>query len=388
MTEMNGVDLNVESYILKPSPKEVKEAVPRSDRARATVLRGRGIIEEILKRKDSRLLIIAGQCSRREIEEGKEVSHELYDLSLRVSDKIVLVERTYFEKPRTGLGWEGLMIDPHLDGSHDVREGLRLCRLVLLFANELGLPCATEYVEAQSPQFNGDLISWAAIGARTAYSPTHRKLASSLSMPAGIKNDPHGDIDVAVNGILKAMQPNILPDAITEDGKPAIVKTKGNPYSHLVLRGGQQLGPNYDERHVREALAKLKKHEDLSGLKGYEHLERYGIKGVLQAVLIDCSHDNVLENGGSTDHPKWRKNPNSYERQAIVFEDGIRQRRDGNKGIVGFMVETNILGGNQPLPSDLRGFDKSILKYGLSVTDGCIPLSTFKSLVLDAYKVL
>ena len=387
MTGMNGVDSNIESYILKPSPKEVKKAVPRSDRARTTVLNGRNMIEEILKRKDSKLLIIVGQCSTHDPIEDMEVSRELYDFSREISQKIVVVKRTYFEKSRTGLGWEGLMIDPHLDGSNDVREGLSLCRRVLLFTTELGLPCATEYVESQSPQYNGDLISWAAIGARTAYSPTHRKLASGLSMPTGIKNDPHGDIDVAVNGILKAMQPNILPDAITEDGRPAIVKTKGNCYAHLVLRGGQQ-GPNYSEEHVREALAKLKKYEDLRGRKGYEHLERYGIRGVPQAVLIDCSHDNVLEWDDSSNPPKWRKNTNSYERQAIVFEEGIRQRIDGKKGIVGFMIETNIVGGNQPLPTDLRGFDKSTLKYGLSVTDACMSLSTFKKMVLDNYKVL
>jgi len=388
MTEMNGVDLNVESYILKPSPRKVKEEVPRSDEARTTVLNGRSMIEEILMKKDSKLLVIAGQCSTHDVAEDMEVSRRLYDISRDVSDKIVTVKRTYFEKPRTGLGWEGLMIDPHLDASYDVREGLKLCRRVLLFANELGLPCATEYVESQSPQYNSDLITWAAIGARTANSPTHRKLASLLSMPVGIKNETHGDIDVAINGILKAMQPNILPDGITEDGEPAIVKSKGNPYAHLVLRGGQQ-GPNYSEEHVSKALALLKKYEDLSSVIRYEHLKIHGINGMLQSVLIDCSHDNVLELDESSIPPKWRKNSNSYERQAIVFQDGIRQRIDnGNKGIVGFMVETNIVGGKQPLPTDLRGFDKSKLKYGISVTDACLPLSDFKRLVVEAYKML
>ncbi len=372
MSEINGVDSRVIQWILKPSPAEVKQSVPRSSSAKETIIRGRRIIEDILNGRDSRLLIIAGQCSTHDPEEDREVSRELYEFSQEVADKVVLIKRTYFEKPRTGLGWEGFMIDPFLDGSNNVSEGLNLCREVLLYTTELGLPCATEYVESQSPQYNSDFISWAAIGARTANSQTHRKLASTLSMPVGIKNDTHGDIGVAVNGILKAMQPNILPDAITEDGKPAIVLSSGNPYAHLVLRGGQY-GPNYGEEHVKKAISMLKKYKD---------------RGVPQTVIIDCSHDNILELDESVDPAKWRKNPNSYKRQVDVFNDGVRQRRDGNKGIVGFMIETNIVGGNQQLPENLKGFDRSTLKYGLSVTDACIPLSAFKSMVLGDYKVL
>lgn len=369
MTIQNGIDANVIKYILKPNAKEVKADIPRSDKSKETVLKGRKFIEDILTQHDSRLLILIGQCSTHDAEEDKEVSHYLSELSRIVSDKILIVKRSYFEKPRTGLGWEGLMIDPDLDGSNNVNKGLRLCRQVLLYTTELGLPCATEYVESQSPQYNGDFISWAAIGARTAASPTHRKLVSTLSMPVGIKNDYHGDISVAVQGILKAMERNVLPDGITEDGKPAIVISSGNKYAHLVLRGGKN-GPNYDEEHVREAFSLLKRYEG---------------KDLLQVVIIDCSHDNTLERDYSVNSPKWQKN---YERQAIVFENGIRQRRDGNRGIVGLMMEANILGGNQHIPADLTGFDRTKLTYGLSVTDACSPLQTARKLIMDAYKIL
>jgi len=369
MAGKNGIDSRVSEYILKSSPVDVKAEIPRSQESKKTVLDGRITIENILTCRDNRIFMVAGQCSTHDVEGDMEVSRLMYELSEIVNDKIVIVKRSYFEKSRTGLGWEGMMIDPDMNATNNVRKGLSLCRKILLYTTELGLPCATEYVESQSPQYNGDFISWAAIGARTSASQTHRKLASTLSMPTGIKNDPHGDISTAIHGILKAMEKNILPDGITEEGQPAIVLSDGNPYAHLVLRGGQN-GPNYGERNVQEALELLKKYEK---------------KSVLQVVVIDCSHDNTLVMDYTSNPPKLKKD---YERQAQVFEDGIRQRKDGNKKIVGFMIETNIIGGNQTLPQDLRNFDRTVLNYGQSVTDACIPFDAFKKLVLDAYNIL
>ncbi len=358
----NGNDTRVDRYIPRHSPKKVKVDVPRTDRAYETVTKGRQNMENILDFNDSRMLMIMGQCSTHDQKADEEVSDFLADVSHEVSDKILIVKRAYFEKPRTSMGWEGLIIDPYLDGSYDVNRGHRLAREILLYTLHLGVPCATEYVESQTPQYNVDLVSWAAIGARTSASPSHRKLASLLSTPVGIKNDTHGDVSTAVNGILKARERNVLPDGVTEDGEPAIVISSGNPYAHLVLRGGGT-GPNYEAERVREAQALLKKHN------------------LPPVVIIDCSHDNTMVPDESTG--KYKKD---YTKQVAVFESAVKQKRDGNRGIVGIMMEINIVAGSQPIPADLTGFDRTTLKYGQSITDACIDLQTAKRVVMDAYR--
>jgi len=228
-----------------------------------------------------------------------------------------------------------------------------LSRRILLSIGDLGMPCATEYLESFTPQYNSDLISWAAIGARTANSPQHRKMASGLSMPVGIKNDTYGNIGVAVNGVLYAGKSNSF-TGINPNGTPSVVKTKGNPYAHLVLRGGDS-SSNYDTESVMQAQSMLES------------------EGLNPNVVIDCSHANSKKD---------------YTKQPVVFEKIIRQIRDGNEGIVGIMLESYINADNQKLPENLTGFNRTTLKYGVSVTDGCIDWKTTKKLILDAYKML
>lgn len=367
MQGRNGEDRRVIQYIPKDTPNKIKLDVPASDSAKKVVLDGRRAIESILEGKDQRIFLIVGQCSIDDPVADAEVSRYLAELSKEVKDKILLVKRSYFEKPRTSMGWEGLIIDPKLDGSWDVNMGYRLARNILMHTVEMGLPCATEYVESQTPQYVGNLISWAAIGARTTTSQTHRKLASTLSTPVGMKNDVSGTIDTAIHGILKARESNVLPDAITDDGEPAIVISEGNPYAHLVLRGGKS-GPNYGPEKVQEAMRML---------------EKYGLRPV---VVVDCSHDNAVM--------KVTEKPAGYEKkfemQEVVFESSVRQIIDGKRGtgIVSIMMEANIVPGSQKMPADLRGFDRRTLAYGQSVTDACISLDTAAKLVRDAYKML
>jgi len=355
MDEKNGiVDVHVAEYVYPITPHELISELPRTDRAIKTVRRGRKSIEAILRGEDPRIFVIAGQCSVHDAEEDKEVSIRLQELAGTVSDKIVIVKRAYFEKPRTAFGWEGLLIDPDINGKDDVNKGYRLSRQILLYSNELGMPCATEYLESSTPQYNDDLVAWAAIGARTAASPQHRKLASILSMPVGIKNDTHGDISVAVNGVRVAMKSGYLVPGVSEDGRHAFVRGKGNPYAHIVLRGGQT-GSNYDAESVRQA-------KDL--------LENEGLP---PNIVIDCSHGNSNKD---------------YTKQPEVFESMVKQIKDGNKWIVGGMIEANIVEGNQKIPTNLTGFDRSTLRYGQSITDACISLNTYRKLILDAYKTL
>ena len=354
MIENNGiVDQRVSGYSPLISPYQLKQDIPRSYQAVETVTRGRQSIENILDGTDPRIFIIGGPCSIHDPEAAREFANETKELSDKVSDQFLIVMRMYFEKPRTGLGWEGLITDPNLDGSNDMNKGLHLSRKVLLDIAELGLPVATEYLDPFVPQFNSDFISWAAIGARTAYSPQHRKMASGLSMPAGIKNDTHGDISIAVNGVLSARGRHSFL-GINEYGAPSVVNTLGNPYGHIVLRGGDE-GPNYDEENVRSVQAMLEK------------------EGLPPNVVIDCSHDNSNKD---------------YKKQSEVFESVIKQIVDGNKGIVGLMVECNLKEGNQKIPLDLTGFDPTTLEYGQSVTDGCIGLETAKLMIMDSHKSL
>ncbi len=337
-------DLNVASNIPLPAPALMLHEIPRSDAQEETVAAARQQVREILLGNDRRGLFIVGPCSIHDVEAGREYATRLRRLLDRVGDKLFLVMRCYFEKPRTTLGWKGLIMDPHLDGSDDIPEGLRIARRFLRDVVEIGVPTATELLDPITPQYIADLICWSAIGARTTESQTHRQMASGLSMPLGFKNATCGAVLPAIHAIEAARQPQTF-FGISGDGVASAVSTTGNPDCHLVLRGGEA-GPNYAVEHVARA-------ERL--------LERAGLARVM---VIDCSHGNS------------GKDP---ERQADVLGDLVAQRRSGARSIVGAMLESNLLPGNQPFPRP-----SACLEYGRSITDGCIGWEATERLVLEA----
>lgn len=353
MALQNGIDKRVSGYSPLISPYQLQQDLPMTPQAKEAVTHGRKSIERILDGEDTRRFIIIGPCSIHDREEAVDYARCIKELANNVSNEFLIILRTYLEKPRTAPSWEGLIIDPHLDGSNKVNEGLHLSRKILLDISELNLPCATEYLETAIPQYISDLISWAAIGARTSASPQHRKMASGLSMPVGVKNDTHGNIDTAVNGVLYARESGSF-IGINSFGVTSIVTTSGNPYAHLILRGGDK-SPNYDKESVKQAQSMLES------------------KKLPPNVVIDCSHGNSKKD---------------YTKQPEVFEDIIKQIKDGNKGIVGLMLESYINEGSQKIPANLKGFDRKTLKYGISVTDGCIGWETTQKIVMDAYKIL
>ena len=352
--QTNGtIDRNVKDYQTLMSPRQLLTDLPRTDAMTQTVQHGRAAIRNILDGTDSRKFVIVGPCSIHDAELAHDYAVKLKEVSDAVSDRLVIIVRSYFEKPRTSLGWKGLIYDPHLNGAGDIKDGLYICRRILMDNLEIGLPGATEYLETFTPQYNSDLVSWAAIGARTTESPQHRQLASGLSMPVGFKNSTQGDISVAVNAILSSNGEHSFL-GIDGYGAPSVVRTTGNPYTHIVMRGSNT-GANYDSQSVQDVQAMLTE-EDLP-----------------PNVVIDCSHGNSEKD---------------YSKQPIVFEDILKQIRDGNDGIVGIMLESNINAGSQKIPSDLTGFDKSTLEYGVSVTDSCIDWETTASLLKEAHKSL
>ncbi len=353
-TDSNGiVDQRILEYKTLISPKELRERLPRTSKARKTVLQGRKSIEDILDGKDSRIMVIVGPCSIHNIESAKEYAKRLGELSGKISDKFLIVMRTYFEKPRTSIGWKGLIYDPDLNGSSNINLGLHLSREFLLSNAEIGLPSATEYQETFTPQYNSDLVSWAAIGARTVESPQHRQLASGLSMPVGFKNNTEGNVQVAVNAILSAREKHSFL-GINDLGIPCIVNTSGNSYTHIVLRGSENK-ENYDENNVRKAQLQLKAHQ------------------LSPKIMIDCSHGN-----SNKDHRKQTK----------VFENVIQQIKNGNNDIIGIMIESNLNEGGQLIPHNLANFDAKKLRYGTSITDSCIGWEETEDLLLNAYKSL
>ena len=353
-SDSNGiVDQRILEYKTLISPKELRERLPRTSKARKTVLHGRKSIEDVLDGKDSRIMVIAGPCSIHNIESAKEYAKRLRELSDKISDKFLIVMRTYFEKPRTSIGWKGLIYDPDLNGSSNINLGLHLSREFLLSNAEIGLPSATEYLETFTPQYNSDLVSWAAIGARTVESPQHRQLASGLSMPVGFKNNTEGNVQVAVNAMLSAREKHSFL-GINDLGIPCIVNTSGNSYTHIVLRGSENK-ENYDEESVRKAQIQLK------------------AKELSPKIMIDCSHGN-----SNKDHRK----------QTEVFEEVIRQIKNGNNNIIGTMIESNLNEGRQPIPHDLANFDVKKLRYGTSITDSCISWEETEALLLNTYESL
>ncbi len=338
-------DQNVESFRPIISPKEVCERVPISDDSVDVVMRGREQIRNILERKDPRKLLIVGPCSIHDPAAAIEYARKLLELAREVQEKILVVMRAYFEKPRTTVGWKGYVNDPYLDNTFNMNEGLLRGRKLLCDITQLGLPVANEALDPILPQYLAELISWTAIGARTTESQLHREMASGLSAPVGFKNNTDGNILVAINAMKSAQRAHHFL-GIDENGVTAIVSTRGNPYCHLILRGGSD-GPNYDEKSVRLA---------------EEILEAQGMPS---NIMIDCSHDNSSKD---------------YKKQGIVFENCVAQIAQGNKSIVGFMLESNINEGNQPLSSQL--------KYGVSITDGCLNFAETQRVVRDGYKIL
>lgn len=325
-------NINVVSFDSMPSPAQLHEKLPLSAHAAEVVNAGRVQLRKILDREDKRLFAVVGPCSIHDPVAGIEYAKKLKALQDEIAGEILLVMRVYFEKPRTTTGWKGYINDPDMDDSFHVDRGMEKARQFLLDVCELGLPTATEALDPISPQYLGDLISWTAIGARTTESQTHREMSSGLSTPVGFKNGTDGDIGIAINAILSASHPHSFL-GLNDQGRVAIVRTRGNAHGHVVLRGGDGR-PNYDTVSVAMAEQAMK-------------------KAKLQAnIVVDCSHANSY------------KKP---ELQPLVMADVVNQIVNGNTSIVGVMIESNLVAGNQAIPSDL-----SQLKYGCSVTDACV----------------
>jgi 3-deoxy-7-phosphoheptulonate synthase len=341
MTDIQVDDLNVVSQELLISPAELKSKLPLSEKARDVVTHSRAVIRDILDRKDHRIFLVIGPCSIHDVEAAKDYAQRLKKLAEEVSDTIYIVMRVYFEKPRTTVGWKGLINDPYLNDSFKIQEGLHIGRKLLLDIAELGLPTATEALDPISPQYLHDLISWSAIGARTTESQTHREMASGLSSAVGFKNGTDGGLTVAINALQSVSKPHRFLGINTE-GQVAIIHTRGNSYGHVVLRGGNGK-PNYDS--VSVAMCE----QDLAKAK------------VTPNIMVDCSHANSNKN---------------HELQTLVMENVANQIAEGNKSIIGLMVESNIGAGSQNIPANLGD-----LKYGISVTDACIDWVTTENVV-------
>lgn len=344
---MKTYDVNVEEFVPLISPAALKEELPITEKSAHTVISSRQTIENIIKKKDRRLLVIAGPCSIHDEKAALEYAERLNRLKDQVENTLFLVMRVYFEKPRTNVGWKGLINDPELDGSCDMTQGLRKARKMLINITEMGLPTATEMLDPITPQYIAGLISWSAIGARTTESQTHREMASGLSMPVGFKNCTDGGLNTALNAMIAAGSPQSFL-GIDPNGQTSIVKTTGNPFTHIVLRGGRR--PNYDSVSIREASRLLNE------------------KGLAKAIIIDCSHANSHK---------------EYKEQNIVWQDVITQRGNGNDDIIGLMLESHLKEGHQAFK-----IGRNSLEFGVSITDACISWETTEKLILQAHDQL
>ncbi|MCB1673566.1 MAG: 3-deoxy-7-phosphoheptulonate synthase [Moraxellaceae bacterium] len=347
-TDRQIEDVNVRSVEVLITPDMLKTQMPLSEQARQTVLTGRQTIRNILDGKDPRLFVVLGPCSIHDVNAAKDYAQRLKVLADKVQDTLYLVMRVYFEKPRTTVGWKGLINDPDMNDSFDIQKGLHIGRQLLIDLNEMGLPCATEALDPMSPQYMHDLIAWSAIGARTTESQTHREMSSGLSSPVGFKNGTDGGLKVAINALLSVQNPHSFL-GINSKGQIAIVNTKGNAYGHVVLRGGDGK-PNYDSVSVTLAEKELTKAK------------------IAHNIMIDCSHANS------------NKDP---ALQPLVMDNVSNQILEGNKSIVGLMIESHLKFGRQDIPSDL-----SQLEYGKSVTDGCISWETTEEAILKMHDKL
>ncbi len=341
-------DLNVVETRTLPSPTALLAELPKTTAQAAFVAHSREDIRRIIFTDDRRFLLLIGPCSIHDVDAGRDYARRLAALAREVSDRVVVVMRVYFEKPRTTVGWKGLVMDPHLDGSHDIAAGLRLGRTFLGDVLDLGLPTATEFLDPITPQYVADLVCWGAIGARTTESQTHRQMASGLSMPLGFKNGTDGSLQAAVNAIKAAGQPQTFL-GINLEGAASAVVTRGNPNCHVVLRGGAA-GPNFSPDHIAQTEALLAK------------------ANLPKSILVDCSHDNSA------------KKP---ELQPEVMRALLTQIAAGNRSIMGAMIESNLSAGNQAFP-----VPKETLRYGVSITDGCIDWPTTEALVREIHTAL
>ncbi|WP_414564924.1 MULTISPECIES: 3-deoxy-7-phosphoheptulonate synthase [unclassified Anabaena] len=338
---------NIKNSHVLLTPNEVKAKLPLTKLAEQTVLKHRQEIKNILDFQDHRKFVVVGPCSIHDTQAAIEYSQKLKDLSERVKDKLLLIMRVYFEKPRTTVGWKGLINDPDMDDSFHVEKGLLTARSLLLKIAELDLPTGTEALDPIIPQYISELITWSAIGARTTESQTHREMASGLSMPVGFKNGTDGNIQVALNALQSAKSPhNFL--GINHKGQVSVFETRGNPYGHVILRGGNQ--PNFDAANVQLVEDKLK------------------AANLSPRIVIDCSHGNTNKD---------------YKLQSSVLENVIQQVVDGNTSIVGVMLESNLYEGNQSM-----NCKREELKYGVSVTDKCISWDETEKIILAAYEKL
>ncbi|MFT7053399.1 MAG: 3-deoxy-7-phosphoheptulonate synthase [Psychromonas sp.] len=341
-------NIYIESETVLITPAELKKLVPASDDVYQFIAEARQTVSNIVHKKDPRFLVICGPCSIHDIDAAKDYATRLKSLHEEYKDTLYIVMRVYFEKPRTTVGWKGLINDPFMDDSFEIETGLKQARELLLWISELGLPIATEALDPISPQYIGDLFSWSAIGARTTESQTHREMASGLSMPVGFKNGTDGSLSTAVNAMKSASSPHRFM-GINQLGQSALLQTSGNRDGHVILRGGGGK-PNYDSLNVALAEQALKK------------------ASVEEVLIVDCSHENSNKN---------------HALQPLVAKDVFHQVIEGNKSIIGIMLESNINEGNQAAT-----LPKASLKYGVSVTDACIDWETTSQLLAEAVNVL
>lgn len=326
-------NLNIRETKAIVTPNVFKKQFPLSEKGQDFIYESRQTIQNILSGQDNRQFIVVGPCSIHDYNMAIEYAKKLKVLAESVKDQFFIVMRVYFEKPRTTVGWKGLINDPHLDDTFEMEEGLSIARKLMLEITEMGLPIGTEALDPISPQYLSDLVTWSAIGARTTESQTHREMASGLSSPVGFKNGTDGGISVAINAMLSAATPHSFL-GINEDGNVAIINTKGNNYGHVILRGGSS-GPNHDSVSITQVIAEMTKSK------------------VAVNIVVDCSHGNSHKN---------------HMLQPIVFKDVVGQFINGTKEIKGLMLESNLFEGNQKLVPG----KKEDLKFGVSITDACI----------------
>ncbi len=341
-------DLHVRELVRLSTPRALKLQLPTTEASNATVVRGRKSVEEILHQKDPRLLVVVGPCSIHEPAGALEYAGKLNALRNEFADQMEIVMRVYFEKPRTTVGWKGFINDPHLNNTHDIETGLKNARKLLLEITGMGLPAATEFLDPIIPQYIADLVSWAAIGARTTESQTHREMASGLSMPVGFKNSTDGSLQIAIDAMAAAMRPHSFL-GIDQDGITSIVRTTGNSAGHVVLRGGR-LRTNYDAESICEAEAKLVQ------------------AGLPPVLMVDCSHANSAK---------------QHARQEDVWRSVIEQRTSGTRSLIGLMVESYLNEGNQPIPNDPKE-----LRYGVSISDACLGWDVTERMLRWAHGIL
>jgi 3-deoxy-7-phosphoheptulonate synthase len=336
---VNNLHVSAEKVLI--TPQQLAQEMPVSDKALEYVQQARKVVSDIIQRNDHRLLVVCGPCSIHDVEAAKEYAKRLKELHELTKDTLFIVMRVYFEKPRTTTGWKGLINDPHIDDSFDIETGLRKARELLNYLAELEIPVATEALDPISPQYLGEFFSWAAIGARTSESQTHREMASGLSMPVGFKNGTDGSLDIAINALQSAASGHRFM-GINREGQVSVIKTEGNPDGHIILRGGKQ--PNYDSVCVADCEESLASH------------------GVSSSLVVDCSHANSAKD---------------YRRQPLVAQNVVNQILEGNQSIIGIMLESHLNAGNQ----SSKGKTVDELEYGVSITDGCINWEETSSLI-------